>query len=341
MFLCQYNESFSEIWNNFVDCSRNGTFLFNRHFMDYHKERYVDCSLLFFSGDENKKKKLLGVFPASAHGEKIISHAGLTYGGLILSSFTHAVDVQEMLDLTILYYKEKGYNYLIVKPIPYIYHLQPSDDELYWLFRKNAQLSSRSLSTAINLSSPLPFSSLRKRKVSSALKAGCQVNLLDPNKKDQKDPSNSFYREWKLYWQLLDSVLHNRHNTHPVHTLNEILQLQQEFPDKIVLATVKDKDNKEILAGTVLFCTTNVVHAQYLASSDVGREIGALDLLLYNIIESLKNTSTCFVSPSPQYFDFGISTENGGKWLNEGLNFQKEGFGGRSVVYDSYKISLN
>ena len=36
------------------------------------------------------------------------------------------------------------------------------------------------------------------------------------------------------------------------------------------------------------------------------------------------------------YFDFGKSTERHGEYLNEQLIFQKEGFGGRAVCYDTY-----
>ena len=39
--------------------------------------------------------------------------------------------------------------------------------------------------------------------------------------------------------------------------------------------------------------------------------------------------------------DFGISTEHGGDYLNEGLIFQKEGFGARSVCYDCYEVALD
>ena len=40
------------------------------------------------------------------------------------------------------------------------------------------------------------------------------------------------------------------------------------------------------------------------------------------------------------YFDFGTSNEEGGKVLNTSLIYQKEGFGGRGVVYDTYEWEL-
>lgn len=40
------------------------------------------------------------------------------------------------------------------------------------------------------------------------------------------------------------------------------------------------------------------------------------------------------------WLDFGISTEHGRIYLNEGLISQKEGFGGRTGVYETWKIDL-
>ena len=40
------------------------------------------------------------------------------------------------------------------------------------------------------------------------------------------------------------------------------------------------------------------------------------------------------------YFDFGISNEDHGQWLNEGLVQQKSRLGGRGIVYNSYQIKL-
>ena len=37
---------------------------------------------------------------------------------------------------------------------------------------------------------------------------------------------------------------------------------------------------------------------------------------------------------------FGISTEDNGRILNDGLIFEKEGFGARSVCYDTYELDL-
>ena len=68
-------------WNEFIDKSRNGTFLFNRNYMDYHADRFQDFSLMAY-----KKNKLYAVLPANRVGDVLYSHQGLSYGGFITSS---------------------------------------------------------------------------------------------------------------------------------------------------------------------------------------------------------------------------------------------------------------
>ncbi len=103
------------------------------------------------------------------------------------------------------------------------------------------------------------------------------------------------------------------------------------FPNEIVLYVAKYKS--EILAGSWVFITPAVVHTQYLAASDLGKKLGAEDLLIDWLISERFQAA--------KYFDFGISTENGGSILNKGLIFEKEGFGARSVCYDAYMIKVD
>jgi len=88
----------------------------------------------------------------------------------------------------------------------------------------------------------------------------------------------------------------------------------------------------ELIAGTVIYESANVAHAQYIAVSELGRSCGALDLLFHYLLTQEYKEK--------KYFDFGISTESDGQHLNTGLIEFKEGFGGRSVTHDSYKIGL-
>ncbi len=323
MKLQPYSPSYKTAWDTFVESSRNGTFLFFRDFMEYHADRFEDASLIFM----NEKGRIKGILPASWHEElrEIRSHGGLTYGGFVLSSDTHAAEAGEMMELTKEFYftKYKAQR-LILSLVPHIYHRQPADDARYWLFRYGAHLHTCGLSSAIDLRNPGPISTLRRRCFHQALRYGLEYAEV---KTDDID-------SWTEYWRLLTAVLQSRHGVKPVHSLSEITMLAQRFPHNIRLKIVRHPLSHSIIAGCVLFMTEPVVHVQYIATEDEGRKYGALDLLFTRLIQEF---SPC---DSYRYLDFGISTEDGGHILNEGLNRQKEGFGARSVVYESYILEL-
>ena len=87
----------------------------------------------------------------------------------------------------------------------------------------------------------------------------------------------------------------------------------------------------KMIAGAVLFVYENTVHTQYLASDETSRKLGGLDLLIKTLIDKF--------STNKLFFDFGISTENSGLFLNKGLIFQKESFGARVVCYQTWEIN--
>jgi hypothetical protein len=80
----------------------------------------------------------------------------------------------------------------------------------------------------------------------------------------------------------------------------------------------------------VTFRCGPVLHAQYIASDAFAREHGLLDAVFDHLVRAEAGSAV--------YFDFGISTEKDGTWLNQGLVQYKEGFGGRAVVQEFYEI---
>jgi hypothetical protein len=59
-----------------------------------------------------------------------------------------------------------------------------------------------------------------------------------------------------------------------------------------------------------------------------------MDLLYGTLIEQYRQR------PEFRYFDFGTSNEDAGRYLNETLIAQKEGFGGRGVAYRIFRWVL-
>ena len=90
----RYNAVLKQVWNDFIQTSKNGYFLFCRDYMDYHSDRYHDYSLLFY----NEDNKLLAVMPANIKDDHVHSHGGLTYGGIISDTSMKAAIMIELFE---------------------------------------------------------------------------------------------------------------------------------------------------------------------------------------------------------------------------------------------------
>ncbi|MBD9229675.1 MAG: GNAT family N-acetyltransferase [Prevotella sp.] len=311
MEIRRYRREDKELWNSFVSKARNATFLFDRNYMDYHADRFDDNSFMFYH-----KGKLKAVLPANVAGDTLYSHQGLTYGGLLLDKKATVEDVLECFDSLNSWLRENGISKVVYKALPWIYQQYPSEEDLYALTWKcKAQLISRNIASTIVIDNKLKFAESRKSGIRKALSLNIEVG-------ESNDVDG--------FWHVLEDNLGNRYNAKPVHTASEMKLLMSRFPNNIRLYVAKM--NGEIVGGTLIYVTPQVVHTQYISASVEGKKHGALDLLFDYIIN--KVYANC------RYFDFGKSTEQGGAYLNEPLIFQKEGFGGRGVCYDWYQWEL-
>ncbi|MGL5226569.1 MAG: GNAT family N-acetyltransferase [Bacteroidales bacterium] len=310
MTIERYSAEHKDKWNQFIEESRNGTFLFHRDFMEYHADRFFDFSLLFY-----KKNRLVAVLPCHVNNGIAYTHQGLTYGGLITKKQATTALIQEVLFHLISYLRKYNISQFVYKAVPHIYSNYPCQEDLYMLSQLNANLYIRSISSVIDRREPIQFSLLRKRQILKAEKLGLEITKSS---------------DYASFWDLLSANLLTKHNVKPVHTLEEITRLASLFPNNIQLFTVHKKT--DLLGGCVLFITDKTIHTQYISANDNGKKSGALDLLFQQLINTFRRDIP--------YFDFGISTENKGLHLNKGLIHQKEGFGARGVVYDQYILDL-
>lgn len=99
----RYTAAYHRDWNDFVSESSNGTFLFLREYMEYHADRFTDYSLLVYDGN-----KLLALLPANRSGDVLYSHAGLTYGGLIVTARNTTAQVLEIMRSIADFLKKNG-----------------------------------------------------------------------------------------------------------------------------------------------------------------------------------------------------------------------------------------
>lgn len=308
----RYNIALKTIWDQFVSNAKNGTFLLYRDYIEYHANRFEDHSLLFFC-----KNKLIAILPANLKdNQTLISHEGLTYGGLVMSSYTKTIHAITIFELLKNYMAQNKITTLIYKKLPAIYTTAAAEEDLYALFRAGAQLTNRSVSSCIYPQHEIKYSQLRQRCLNKAKKFDLQIRQ-----------NNHFHN----FWDVLEANLRLKHKTVATHNVEEIEYLASKFPQNIILYEVLANDT--LLGGFVLYKTDQVNHIQYIASTKEGRDIGALDFLFDRfIVESQKEN---------RILDFGTSTENKGYLLNESLIAQKEGFGARAITYDTYQLNAN
>lgn len=307
----RYSPDMKRDWNEFIDRSKNGTFLVKRDYMDYHADRFSDHSLIFSKGGS-----IQAVMPTCKIGDSLISHAGLTYGGYIMSKKTSTEDTLRFFVMLYSQLQKEGFKELRVKPVPHIYHSVPAEEDLYALFRLNGHLTVRNVSATIFMPDRITF---RKDRKAGARRG--ESNDITVVKSDN----------YPAFWKILRDNLASKYGASPVHSSEEIITLATAFPNNIKLY-LAIAPNGEPLGGTVLFITTNVVHAQYISATPEGKQMGAIDILFDKLINDVYRDC--------RYFDFGTSNEDGGRVLNEPLICQKEGFGARAICYDTYTVKI-
>ena len=309
--IVRYTADRQSAWNDFVARSKQGTFLFDRRYMDYHADRFEDFSLMVY-----RKSRLYALLPGNRCGGTFYSHQGLTYGGFITDE---QLTVEHLCELFVQVngrLRQEGFMKVVYKPMPWIYHRLPADEDIYALFvRCHARLIERDVASTVVLHRQLPFTESRLSGLRKARRLGVEVS-------ERADVGE--------FWAVLSENLQQKYGARPVHSAAEMQLLKSRFPDDIRLWVASRGDR--VLGGAVLYMTPQVVHVQYISASAEGKQSGALDLLFDHLLHS-----ETFVQP---YFDFGTSAIGNTNEVNASLIFQKQGFGGRSVCYDWYEYDL-
>lgn len=309
-----YTDTHESLWDSLCDCAGNSTLLHTRKFLSYHGARFDDASALIFESG-----RLVGVMPAARDlhdSTVVVSHPGATYGGIVYQGWLNGERMIEAFAQLKAYYRERGYTKLLYKPLPHGYACVPSQDDLYALFRLGAQRVRCDLSSTIRLSTRRPPSERRRRGLKKALKTVALVNGGE---------------QLAGLWGVLAENLERKHDAAPVHSLAELTLLMERFSESIQVrcATV---DNC-VEAGVILFNSANVWHAQYIASSEKGYAVSALDAVFESAIDEASKAGA-------RYFDFGTSNENDGMLLNDGLYRFKSEFGGGGMAHEYYELML-
>nr|WP_315472194.1 GNAT family N-acetyltransferase [uncultured Undibacterium sp.] len=311
-----YSSDDEALWDEFCINSLQSTLLHTRRFLSYHGTKFTDQSLLIV--DDNK---WLGILPAALMPNDpscIISHPGASYGGIVHQGQLRGEAMIAALRACCTYFHSQGKQKLLYKAVPSFYHRMPAQDDLYAMFRLGARRYRCDLSSTIDLNNRANLNLRRRRSLNKAYKQNVVITtelLLLP-----------------VLWDVLMDNLAQKHDSTPVHSLAEMSILIDRFPKEIV--PVFAMHEGKVVAGVILFITETCYHTQYIAASALGYQISALDAVFDFCVQLAQ-------SDGRRWFDFGISNEQAGMFLNEGLYRFKTEFGGGGTVHEFFEILLN
>lgn len=296
-------------WDAFVRGSKNGTFLFERDYMDYHADRFEDHSLMVCDGD-----RLVAVLPAHQEGSRLASHNGLTYGGFVTQCSMGSGRMLDIFSDTVGYLQAGQFTSWLYKTIPHVYQSHPAEEDLYALWRHGARVLRSGVLAVVRPGAIKP----QVRRIRGA-RAASEWGLKVVESAD-----------YDAFWDLLTMLLFKKYGTVPVHTLEEIERLAAAFPDHIRLFGCMD--GREMIAGVVIYESQNVARTQYIAASDRGKELHALDAVFEHLLNQEYRHKA--------WLDMGTSDEDEGRTLNCGLLEYKESWGARAIAHNHYLLDL-
>lgn len=315
-----YAEEYAYLWDNFLLDINQGPFIQSRNYLAYHKDRFRDASLILKDG----KGSIRAIFPAAqdiSDPLTVISHPGLTYGGLLFNPGCQPDEIVGMLEEIILWFKRSGYERLIYKSTPNHVRFNNTGLELYAVWRSGGRLYRRDLWNVIELTNKRIKSEDHVRRYKKAIKFGLKAEILG-------------IEEYQCFYSMLKEALFNQHGVSPAHELDELIELQLRVPQKIELWGARGV-NGNLLACVWMFkLHDRCWHTQYITSNLEGREMAATNFLLESLIMRAELEGVL-------NFSFGSSTEQAGLTVNSGLYRFKNALGWGSSVQDHYEFVIN
>ena len=230
------------IWDNFINCSNNGTLFHYRAFLNYHENiDFEDHSLLFY-----KKNKLIAILPAAMHNKVFHSHPGVSFGSFIYNDRLSFSDSHNIISVFKDYINTLNSITVQLTMPPACYNNISSDYIEFCLFSKGFKYKQLELSNVLKLGNN--FNNLYNTYKASSRQAHRKAERSDIVI-EQSDNLEEFYN-------ILTNNLSLRHNVSPTHTLSELKKLKTLFPSRINLFTASL--NGKIIAGVINFiCNEN------------------------------------------------------------------------------------
>lgn len=304
--LTRYGEPDRASWDAFVGDARNAHFFFRRDYLDYHGDRFRDHSLILWRGG-----RVWAVLPAHRDGDSLVSHGGLTFGGLVMGASLRHADVAVFFDRLGEHMREQGMARLRYRRAPAPYWRAPGEEDLYELRRRGARRADCRVGAAVAPAGPMSAGRTCRGEIRRARAAGFEIRA----------------DAVEAVWPLVTETLARRHGAHPVHSFEEICLLRDRFPENIVARSALS--GGERVAGAVLFVSPSALKMQYFGYRATGAREGAAELLDHALIEEARRGG--------RWLDLGTSMEPGTGEFQARLHATKEDCGARMILTETYQ----
>ena len=313
-----YSPELDKRLDHFVECeSVNGTFLQTRRFLNYHPAgRFTDASFAL-----EKSGTIVAYFPGVAKEQTFVSHAGTTFGGpIIAKSFYSGSRLLEILKEADQYLTSRFKN-IRFKITPAIF-AEESPDLLEYTLEHMGYTRHTELSSYCTLHSgvdPLENCDKECRRIFKKSEIeGIRFGNLEKTE------------DFETFYHFLE-ISKSKHNVHPVHTLQELYDLKDNrIPDHIRFRGIWDGNTLVAAMMLFLFEGTKTIHGQYIAPNPDYEKFQPTTALYVRVMREAAQEGYKQIS-------WGISTEDGGNYLNESLLRFKESLGAKACVNVRYE----
>ena len=313
-----YSPELDKRLDHFVECeSVNGTFLQTRRFLNYHPaRRFNEASFAL-----EKSGTIVAYFPGVEKEQTFVSHAGSTFGGpIIAKSFYTGSRIREILTEADQYLSEK-FKGVLFKVTPELFAKESPNLLDYTLehmgYTRHTELSSYcTLHSGVD---PLENCDKECRRIFKKSEIeGIRFGNLEKTE------------DFETFYHFLE-ISKSKHNVHPVHTLQELYDLKDNrIPDHIRFRGIWDNDTLVAAMMLFLFEGTKTIHGQYIAPNPDYEKFQPTTALYVRVMREAAQEGYKQIS-------WGISTEDGGNYLNESLLRFKESLGAKACVNVRYE----
>lgn len=313
------NKDWLELLNNDYNMFYDYRFIsynnaFNKNIIWHH--------LIFKDSERNKVIAILNGCERIRNGKKVyISCDGVSFGGFLWREKLNVVDFIKVVNAFKEYLKKNDFKLCLIRNQPFLYQKHLNEEYEYSLINQGFIISNHSITNIINLKE-FEFEKLTNPKKRAIQKSEKNIEFDIIEKNINSKFLQSYYEVLYKNRQLKNVV--------PTHTLDELVYLKNNLPERIKFFSAKVKD---IIAGIcILFLVKNdVVLNFYLATDEEYKKERVSDFLLFKSIEWAKESN---------YHFYDIGTSNVGENLLEGLFEFKKKFMANGFLRKTFELHI-